>query len=551
MDKKMSQADPSDTPQAVSRSSVAFLSGTFLSRLTGLARDMTMAIVFGSNPAIAAFMVAFRFANLIRRLFGEGPLSSGFIPHFEQMRAISPEKGAKFVRDLLFSLSLFLILLIGIAEIVLWGIWKWGNLHPDNAQILYLTILMLPGALFICLFGLSSSLLQCERRFFLTGFAPAAFNGVWITATLMLKGRDPSLAVLPLSFAIIIAFFTQWAMLAPQTFALLKRPLSWKECFSPQLFSSQLSLIVKPFLLGVIGVGAVQINSALDGVFARCASLEGPAYLWYAIRIEQFPLALFGVALSAALLPSLSRALKEGINDQYLRLLRFAFRRSFSLIFPCALGIFVLGLAGINFLYGHGDFNMEDIHQTAVCLWGYGLGLVPSVFVLMLAPAFYAKKEFKIPTIGSLSSVVLHLLLTSVFVFGLKWGAFSIAVATSIAAWFNYFYLFYHLAKRIGEPLLDARVFRSYFKTATCTLIAGVATLFVGYFFVGDPTFKIATGIIDATLSRDVPTQCLQFLAMSGTFILMFFSYAWMLNAEDILELIGVKRKSFALNSNE
>jgi len=300
---------------------------------------------------------------------------------------------------------------------------------------------------------------------------------------------------------------------------------------------------MKPFLLGIIGVGAVQINSVLDGVFARCTSLEGPAYLWYAIRIEQLPLALFGIALSAALLPSLSRALKEGINDQYLRLLRFAFRRCFSLIFPCAIGIFVLGLAGINFLFGHGDFSVEDTYQTAVCLWGYGLGLLPSVFVLILAPAFYAKKEFRIPTIGSVASVVFHLLLTSLFVFGLHWGAFSIAIATSLAAWFNYLYLSYHLAKRIGEPLLDAAVFRSFFKTGGCVLIAAIATLLVGQFFVGDPTLNVAIGNTDMAFSRAVSEQCMHFLALSGTFVLMFFSYAWLLNAEDVLELIGVKRK--------
>ncbi len=264
--------------------------------------------------------------------------------------------GPNLSRDLLFSLSLFLILLIAGIEGILWGVWKWGNLQPDNAQILYLTMLMLPGVLFICLFGLSSGLLQCERRFFLTGFAPAAFNGVWIAATLMLRGTDLSWAVCALSIAIIVAFFMQWAMLVPQTFALLKRTLSWKECLAPQLFSSQLRPILKPFLLGIIGVGAVQINSALDGIFARCASLEGPAYLWYAIRIQQLPLALFGIALSAALLPPFARALREGVYERYLQLLRFAFRRCFSLIFPCTLGIFVLGLAGINLLYGHGRF---------------------------------------------------------------------------------------------------------------------------------------------------------------------------------------------------
>lgn len=41
-----------------------------------------------------------------------------------------------------------------------------------------------------------------------------------------------------------------------------------------------------------IGVGAAQVNNALDAVFARYADSEGPAYLWYAIRLQQLPLAL-------------------------------------------------------------------------------------------------------------------------------------------------------------------------------------------------------------------------------------------------------------------
>jgi putative peptidoglycan lipid II flippase len=529
----------SDTPQTVSRSSVSFLSGTFLSRLSGLGRDTVMAVIFGSHPAIAAFMVAFRFANLIRRLFGEGALSSGFIPHFEELRACSSENAAKFVRDLLFSLSLFLILLIGGLEILLWGVGECAHLNPDNAEILHLTMWMLPGALFICLFGLCSGLLQCDRRFFLTGFAPAAFNAVWIAAALLLKGKSPTFAVLSLSVAVVVGFFMQWAMLAPQTWGLLKRSLPWRECLRPQLFSSSIRNLAKPVFLGILGVGAVQINSALDGVFARSASLEGPAYLWYAIRIEQLPLALFGIALSTALLPSLSRALEEGLRDRYTELLRFAFRRSFSLIFPCSLGIFSVGLAGINFLYGHGDFSLQDTYETTLCLWGYGFGLLPSVFVILLAPAFYARKEFRIPMIGSMASVALNVLLNSLLVFIFHWGAFSIALATSVAAWFNYFYL----AKRMGEPLLDRAVFRSFFKTGSSALVAAVSTLLVGHFFIGDPTLRFALGGMHGAVCRDFLTQTMHFAALGGTFLLMFFSYAWMLNAEDVLELIGGLKK--------
>ncbi len=40
-----------------------------------------MAAAFGTQPAVAAFWMAYRFANLFRRLFGEGGLHIAFVPH--------------------------------------------------------------------------------------------------------------------------------------------------------------------------------------------------------------------------------------------------------------------------------------------------------------------------------------------------------------------------------------------------------------------------------------------------------------------------------------
>jgi putative peptidoglycan lipid II flippase len=539
----MSEKLITDSPKTVSRSTFAFLSGTLLSRLSGLGRDTAMAITFGSHPAIAAFMVAFRFANLLRRLFGEGPLSSGFIPHFEELRQSSAKAGALFFRDLFFSMSLFLLLLMGGIEGVLYAVLKWGGCGPGSSQIISLTMWMLPGVLFICLFGLSSGLLQCQRRFFLTGFAPVAFNLVWIGTTLLLAGRDPASAVFPLSAAIIVAFFFQWVMLAPQTLSHLRQLLSWKEVIAPRLFSAELRALIKPLGLGIVGVAAVQINTTLDAIFARFASLEGPAYLWYAIRIEQVPLALFGIALSSALLPPLARAIKAGATEQYLQLLRFAFRRSFSLIFPCSLGLFVLGVAGVNLLYGHGGFTEEATYHTVLCLWGYGFGLLPSVLVLLLAPAFYADREFRTPMVASVVSVLCNVGLTSLFVFGLGWGAFSIAIATSLCAWLNYFMLSFSLSKKMGEPLVDRLVLLSFVKTGVSSCIAAGATFLVGRFLTGDPTLAILCGSGSVEFCRGFTMQLMQFAAMSGTFVLIFFSYAWLFNAEDVLELLGLRRR--------
>ena len=53
---------------------------TLLSRITGLARDLLMAAMFGASALTDAFNVAFRIPNLFRRLFAEGAFSQAFVP---------------------------------------------------------------------------------------------------------------------------------------------------------------------------------------------------------------------------------------------------------------------------------------------------------------------------------------------------------------------------------------------------------------------------------------------------------------------------------------
>ncbi len=518
-----------DHPQTISKSALSFLSGTSLSRVSGMFRDVVTAFCFGSHPAIAAFMVAFRFSNLLRRLFGEGQMPAGFVPYFEESRKSAPEKGAFFFRDLLHTVTLFLILLIAVCELVLFVLWKYGSLSPSGNELLFLTMLMLPGTLFICLFGVTSALLQCEKSFFLPGFAPVAFNLVWISTALLWKKSTPEEAVFALSLGVILAFAMQWLMIVPGMIQYLKQHMTIALFFKAKIFSVEIRRLLKPVLYGMVGVGAVQINTALDALFARYASLEGPAYLWYAIRMEQLPLALFGVALASALLPPLARTIEEGALEKYRELLIFALRRSFTWIFPSMMAIFVLGAASVNLLYGRGDFTAEATRETLLCLWGYGTGLLPSVFVLLLAPAFYARKDFRTPMIGSIYAVVLNIALNAMMVFMLHWGSFSIAIATSIAAFFNCQFLARKLSYEIG-PVFSLKLVASFAKVAFCVMLAGVITLLIGHFLTNDPTLSVILGE-PADFTRSTLDQLLQFFVLTGSFALILFSYGWMIRA--------------------
>lgn len=71
-----------DSSETITKASKRFFSGTMISRTTGLAREIAMAAAFGTIPAVAAFWMAFRFAHLLRRLFGEGALNAVFYPSF-------------------------------------------------------------------------------------------------------------------------------------------------------------------------------------------------------------------------------------------------------------------------------------------------------------------------------------------------------------------------------------------------------------------------------------------------------------------------------------
>src|SRR5262245_60134389 len=130
--------------QSVLQSTRSFLAGTFLSRISGLFRDIAMALSFGSSAEIAAFMVAYRLANLFRRLLGEGNLQAGFVPHFIALK----EKGGAFYRDTFYSLGSILCGVILLLEIFLY--FSLPFLAPDWQEIVQLSMWMLPALFFIC-----------------------------------------------------------------------------------------------------------------------------------------------------------------------------------------------------------------------------------------------------------------------------------------------------------------------------------------------------------------------------------------------------------------
>lgn len=464
-----------DSNRTLFRSAARFFSGTMLSRITGMLRDISMAYAFGTQSNIAALLVAFRFAHLLRRLLGEGAMQTALIPHFEELRLSNPKRAGRFFCDLTVTLTHLLIFLILITMGSLGALMQWGNLSSGNQEIAWLTLLMMPSLLFICLFGINASLMQCEKSFFSSSVAPVTFNLFWIVGISISSQWPSAPAMTILSFFVVCACFAQWASTLPKVYSILNTfEIShlWKQ---GKKYSEDVLKLGKPLSLGIIGIGASQINNALDAVFARWAQAEGPAFLWYAIRLQQLPLALFGVAIASALLPPLARAGKANDLIQFRYFLDLSARRTMILMIPITAGLFLFGDACIRLIYGHGDFTSSSIVSTTQSLWGYTIGLIPMTLVLIIAPAFYARGNYRTPSLAAAGSMLLNATLNAFLIGVMGWGVTGVAIATSISAWMNLFWLGAVLEWQ--TPWLSGEFIGNSIKLALAACIASLAVV--------------------------------------------------------------------------
>jgi len=531
-----------DSVASIRRNAFRFLSGTVLSRITGMVRDMILAYAFGTHPAIAAFYVAFRLSHLLRRLFGEGPLQSAFIPTFEELRKDSPQRAFHFFRDLNALIALFVTLIIMASIIGLYGCLHFLDLSDGNRLILKLMIILMPSLLPICLYGVNSSLLQCQKHYFTPAIAPAAFNSVVIIAALFLCRKQPYEAVPYFAAGAVISCIVQWLVTCPMSWFHFRKSVNEPLFKSVHLLSPDIRKILGPLAVGLMGIGASQINNAIDTIFARYADAAGPAQLMYGLRLWQLPLALFGIAISGALLPPLSRAIQGGNKEESQKFMDFALRRVTLFLFPCTLFLLASGGHIINFVYGRGHFDMASIYATTGCMNGYALGLLPMGFIITLAPVCYIYKDFRTPTIGAFLSLGINCTLDVIMIFFLGWNAMSVALATSVAAWANAIFLYNRLTKRLGH-LLSNEGAESIIKIVLMSLGAGLVTWFVQN-KMGIPSFFfIFNQVAHKTMLIEIGYQITTLATSAGIFLSTLTLFAGLLRTDDFLSLFRRKTR--------
>jgi putative peptidoglycan lipid II flippase len=439
-------------PKGLLRPTLVVGTHTTLSRILGFIRDMVLTRVFGATGATDAFFVAFRIPNLARRLFAEGAFSSAFVPVLAQAKSTqSRDEVARLVQNTSGTLALVLaaatVAGIVAAPVLVYAFALGFVDEPDKFD---LTVALLrvcfPYLAFIALTALCGAVLNVHGRFAVPAFTPVLLNIVLIAAAL---GIAPyfSQPVMALAVGVVIGGAAQLFFQLPSMRAL--GLLRWPRWGWDDPGVRRIARLMLPALLGS---SVSQINVLFGTLVASFLAAGSVTWLYYADRLVEFPLGVFGIALATVILPKLSQQHAEQSSVNFSHTLNWALRVTLVIAVPASIGLVMLAGPILVTLFMYGEFEAMDARMTALSLSCYALGLVGFVGVKILAPGFYARQDTRTPVRIGVIAIVANMLLSvalavPMHVLAIPGAHAGLALATSLSAFINAGLMFAHLRR--------------------------------------------------------------------------------------------------------
>ncbi|MDA0586769.1 MAG: murein biosynthesis integral membrane protein MurJ [Planctomycetota bacterium] len=462
---------------------------TLVSRILGLVRDGVMATQFGNGVIRDAFTVAFRIPNLARQLFGEGALSTAFLPVFiRDLEKHGKESAFRTATAVLIAVSVFLFWALLIAEGIVLAIWHFADLNHESRLLLGLTATLLPYLLLVCVLAQSCAIMHGLGNFKLPAMFPVLLNALWISAAIVVWNSVDDLVsqIYLISVSVVGIGVLQLAL----SFPTLKRlgfefQSSWRDN------RDRVREIRRVMLPVVLGLSITQLNTLLDSLIAWLLTApadptqsgwlssypltEGTASaLYLGQRLFQFPLGVFGVALGTVIFPLLAQHSERndmaGFRDDFLHGLRLVI----GIGLPASAGLILIASPLTDALFRHGAFDLDDAHQTSAMIVMYALGVWASCGLLIINRAFYALGDRRTPLRAGVLSVVVNLAASLTLVWSLR--GQGLALATSISAAFQCGLATWLLSRRL-ESVDWRSLIGVTWRAVVCTVVMSIVVL--------------------------------------------------------------------------
>ncbi len=391
--------------------------GIFLSRITGLLRDVIFASFLGTGSLSEVFYVAFRLPNTFRRIFAEGAFSNAFVPFFsskiKENSLVANVFSSKIMLILLFCLSILTIFMeIFMSQVI--SVINPGFLADREKFLItvFLSRITFPYVILISMAAFFGSILNSVGSFWQFSIISVILNIV-LSLGLVFTRKLFSNAGECLSYLLIVAGVFQVVFVI---FFCFKKKIFPSKIFNKNLDekineenNKDVKLFIKKFFSAIVSSGILQINIFIDGIFASFFS-GAISYLYYTDRLIQFPLSIIGYSLSVAVLPVLSIAFKEKNFSKISVLQKDSLNIAMFFSIPATLMIYALSENIVSLVYEHGVFKESDTKIVALMTSIYAFSIPFNVLLKIFFSCFYAQKNTKYPMKISFFSLLFNII---------------------------------------------------------------------------------------------------------------------------------------------
>ncbi len=452
---------------------------TGVSRVLGFVRDLVIAMAFGTGVAAEAFVVSFKLPNLLRDLVGEGAANAAFVPVLTECREKRPNEFWQLVSTLFYLmfgvlLTLAVLGVIFAPEVV--GLIAPGFVRSQDLTKLPLTIhltrTLFPYIFLIGLSALAMGVLNSLKEFTSSAIGPCLLNLSMIIAGVALERYyGPMALVIGVLCGGVLQLATQIPSLLKRGFRLTK----------PDFGHGLVVRIGKLLIPRAFGSALYQINVFVDTIIASFESIVGvggQSALYYSNRLFQLPLAIVGISLAQAVLPTFSTQMIREDLKGFRETFSMAVRSIAVVVLPASVGLITLSGPIVRILFERGRFDAYSTHITSGALFFYAFGLLSCCYIKILVNAFYAMQDTRTPVKTALFSLLVNIVFCLIFMYPLKIG--GLALASSISATVNVLLLYTHLKKKIGD-LDEKRILAGLAKMFLAAVMMGAAAMAYNY----------------------------------------------------------------------
>jgi len=461
---------------------------------------------FGNSPVADAFKAALRIPNLLQNLLGEGVLSASFIPVYSASITQENTSNDSVKKSQALASTIACMLVVVATVVALLGVIFAPALiyfitpgFEGERQELAITLVKIffPGTAILVLSAWCLGVLNSHHNFLLPYSAPVLWNVTIVVVILYFGGLTLNQLAIVTAWGLVAGSLLQLMVQLPKTLNLLGG-------FKPKLnFNTpEIRKVLVNFFPAFLGRGAIQISAFIDSMIASWLPIGCVATLAYAQTIYLVPVSLFGMSISAAELPSLSKEATDFEHSSTLLRERLSrgLERVLFFVIPSMIGFILLGDVIVATLYQSGRFDRMDTIAVWWVLGCLSIGLVCATQSRLYASVFYALQNTKTPfvfvlirvALSSILGVVLSLYVPKWFGFPAIYGLVGISLASSLSAIVEHLMLKRAVAKIIG--VMDSKLFFILKHTVVATIVAMVA-LFV-YHLLGSEMRPILVGAV-------------------------------------------------------